>query len=333
MSLAQRVGQLLMVDCPSTSITDAALSAIRQNAVGAVILDGNSELGRSATAQLTAQLQQSAPKTVGLLIATDQEGGEVRRLRGSGFTAMPSAVVQGQLAPSALQSQAVGWGHELRSAGVNLDLAPVLDTVPSGFGSNPPIGDLERNYGTTPSAVSSHGLAVAAGFRQAGVLATAKHFPGLGRVHGNTDVTSGVTDTVTTASDAYLQPFKDAVAAKIPLVMISTAIYQKIDPGTPAAFSARIVNGLLRGTLGYRGVVISDDLGAAQQVAGVPVGTRAVDFVAAGGDIVLTVVPGQAATMTAALMAKAQQDPSFRKLVDAAALRVLELKLSAGLLH
>ncbi len=332
MSEAQRVGQLMMIDCPSTAVSSTTVAAITNDDVGSVILDGNSSLSVQQTAAITAQLQARAPADARLLISTDQEGGLVRRMRGPGFSYLPSALDQGQVSPTTLQGEATAWGGQLKAAGVNVDLAPVLDTVPIGFGSNPPIGDLDREYGNTPTDVAAHGLAVAAGLRAAGVLATAKHFPGLGRVRGNTDTTSGVTDYVTTSTDADLAPFAEAVTSGIPLVMMSTAIYALIDPGTPAAFSSTIVTGILRQRLGFAGVIISDDLGAAAQVAATPVGQRAVDFVAAGGDLVLTVVASQAPAMTAALLARASADPSFKSQVDAAALRVLRLKQAAGLL-
>jgi beta-N-acetylhexosaminidase len=332
MSLRQRVGQLLMVDCPTSGVTDATRAAITDSAVGGVILDGTTYSGLAEVATLTAQLQSSAPKGVKLLISTDQEGGQVQRLQGTGFTRIVSGVEQGQIPPASLRGYARGWAQELRQAGVDVNLAPVLDVVPAGFGSNPPIGDLDREFGHTPATVTSHGLAVAQGMLAGGVAPTVKHFPGLGRVHGNTDLTSGVTDTVTTADDAYLQPFRAAVQAGVPFVMMSTAIYSRIDPGSPAAFSTKIVTGLLRNRLGFHGLVISDDLGAAAQVADWSPGERAVRFVAAGGDVVLTVNAGQAAEMTGALLARAQSDAAFRRQVDAAALRVLQEKQRLGLL-
>ncbi len=224
-------------------------------------------------------------------------------------------------------------GRQLRAAGVNVDLAPVMGTVPPNFGPNPPIGDLEREYGHTPGVVSSHGVAVLKGLAAAGVVATAKHFPGLGRVHGNTDTASGVEDTVTTADDPYLGPFAAAIKAGVPFMMMSTAIYTQIDPTHPAAFSKKIVTGILRDRLGFQGVVISDDLGRAKQVSGYPVGARAVRFIAAGGDLVLTVVPGQIATMERAVLAKVAHDPAFADQVNAAVLRVLQAKQAAGLLR
>lgn len=332
MSLRERVGQLLMVDCPTSGVTDATQAAVTAGHVGSVILDGTSFAGAGEIAAITRELQGLAPRGVGLFVATDQEGGQVQRLQGPGFTRIVSGVQQGAITPARLRQYAQGWGAELRRAGVNVNLAPVLDVVPAGFGANPPIGDLDREYGTTPSAVTAHGLAVARGLSAAGVVPTVKHFPGLGRVHGNTDLTAGVTDTVTTPDDAYLAPFRAAVRAGVPFVMMSTAIYARIDPGTPAAFSSRIVTGLLRGSLGFRGVVVSDDLGGAAQVADFSPGERAVRFVAAGGDLVLTVDAGQAGEMTAALVTRAKADPAFRRKVDAAALRVLQAKQRQGLL-
>jgi beta-N-acetylhexosaminidase len=160
-----------------------------------------------------------------------------------------------------------------------------------------------------------------------------KHFPGLGRVTANTDTTAHVTDPITTATSAYLKPFAAAIAARTPFVMLSTAVYTRIDGKNPAAFSHTIVTGLLRTTLGFHGVVISDDLGAAKQVASYAVGDRAVRFVAAGGDMVLTVKPAQASTMESAILARMAASATFTKQVHAAVLRVLQAKHARGLLH
>jgi beta-N-acetylhexosaminidase len=300
--------------------------------VGAVILDGTSTLSIAGEHAVTAAMQHAAPAHRKLLIATDQEGGQVQRLRGPGFSAIPDALTQGGTDPATLQGDAQVWGAQLRAAGVTIDLAPVLDTVPPGSTGNAPIGDLDREYGHDPATVTAHGMAVARGLAAAGVEATVKHFPGLGRVEGNTDLSSGVVDNVTSRHDPYLAPFAAAVRAHVPFVMMSTAVYARIDPDRPAAFSPTVVTGMLRQDLGFTGVVISDDVGKAAQVSGYSLGERAVDFVAAGGDIVLTVDATQAGPMTAALVARALSDRSFAQLVDTAALRVLEAKQARGLL-
>jgi beta-N-acetylhexosaminidase len=332
MTEAERVGQLVMIGCPTAGLTQATASAVQAFHVGSVILDGTTNAGSAAIRSLTTALESMNPSPAKLFLATDQEGGLVQRLRGSGFDSIPSAVDQGQQAPATLRAEARAWGQQLRAAGVNVDLAPVLDTVPTGFGSNPPIGDLDREYGHDPATVAAHGVAFAQGLADAGVAATVKHFPGLGRVAGNTDLTAGVTDSVTTRHDAYLQPFAQAVRTGVPFVMVSTATYAKIDPGVPAIFSRTIITGMLREDLGFRGVVITDDIGIAAQVRAWPVGERAVRFVAAGGDMVLTVDATQAQQITAALLARAASDSAFKALVDAAALRVLQAKQRQGLL-
>jgi beta-N-acetylhexosaminidase len=333
MTEAQRIGQLFMVGTPATGTDPTVAAQVRSGAVGSVFLSGNSTRPAAPTASMVATLQQSAG-AVHLFVSTDQEGGTVQRLQGPDFSAIPSALVQGGSTPAVERANAKKWGAQLVAAGVNLDLAPVMDTVPSAAFApdNPPIGALDREFGYTPAAVTAAGTAFLQGLLDAGVDSTAKHFPGLGRVTTNTDTSSGVTDSTTTSSDPYLAPFAAAITAGTPFVMMSSAIYRKIDPNHPAAFSSTVVTGLLRGQLHFGGVVVSDDLGAAQQVAGYPVGDRAVDFIAAGGDLVLTIVPGQIAAMSAAVLARASTDPTFAAQVDAAALVVLEAKQARGLL-
>ena len=114
--------------------------------------------------------------------------------------------------------------------------------------------------------------------------------------------------------------------------MMSTAIYSKIDPNTPAAFSPTIVTDMQRGDQGFRGVIVSDDLGHAVQVSNYSVGARAVKFLDAGGTMVLTVDATQAAAMTAAVAARAQADPAFKARIDQDALLVLQAKQARGLL-
>ncbi|RNE56993.1 glycoside hydrolase family 3 N-terminal domain-containing protein [Cryobacterium tepidiphilum] len=331
MSDAERVGQLFMIGCPSTTATDACRRTIRAGHIGAVILTGNSTLSIAGEKNVTAALLAAAPAGVRLFIATDQEGGLVQRMQGSGFTDISSAVDQGQWATADLQRAATTWGRELWAAGINVDLAPVLDTVPPGV-DNAPIGELDRGYGHTPEVVSRQGNAVAQGLAAAGLIAAAKHFPGLGRVTENTDTSAHVVDDTTTADDPALLPFVTAIRSGVAFVMMSTAVYTRIDDSTPAAFSRPIVTGLLRHDLGFGGVVISDDLGAAEQVAGYAVAERALKFIAAGGDLVLTVDASQAEEMTSAVLNRMRSDTAFREQVDAAALRVLAAKQAHSLL-
>jgi beta-N-acetylhexosaminidase len=314
------------------------LRAILDSHLGNVMLTGRSDKGVGHTARVSAALQSrttlAATRRVGLLVATDQEGGLVQVLQGPGFDDLPTALVQGGWAVGRLYDRAARWAHQLHRAGVNMNLAPDVDTVPGprAASHNPPIGQYDREFGYTTRVVGRHGRAFLRGMHRHAVVAAAKHFPGLGRVHANPDTTQGVTDTVTRRHDRYLRPFATAVRAGVPAVMMSTAIYRRIDRGTPAAFSRTIVTGMLRGDLGFRRVVISDDLGQAAQVSSWSPGARAVRFLRAGGDLVLTVDPGTLPAMYGAVLHRAQHSDAFRARVRDSALRVLTLKQREGLL-
>jgi beta-N-acetylhexosaminidase len=335
MSPAQRAGQLIMVGNPAAGGASAA-RAISRYHVGNVMLTGRSRAGVAATARVSARLQreadQAATSGVRLLVATDQEGGAVQVLTGPGFSPIPEALTQGGWASSTLRLRARRWGQQLRAAGVRLDLAPVADVVPtSGAAGNAPIGAYGRQFGADPDLVAGHAAAFAAGLADAGVLATAKHFPGLGRVTANTDTSASVVDRVTTTGSGSVRAFT-ALADDVPVVMIASATFRRIDPANLACFSSVVITDLLRGRLGFQGLVISDDLGRARQVAAWRPGSRAVRFVAAGGDLVLTVDPSVAPAMALAVADRARADPRFRRQVDASVLRVLRAKASAGLL-
>jgi beta-N-acetylhexosaminidase len=153
-------------------------------------------------------------------------------------------------------------------------------------------------------------------------------------VTGNTDVTaSGITDSTTDAGDPYLAPFEAGIRAGAPLVMISSARYPRLDPDNQAVFSKAVITDLLRGDLGFDGVVITDDVGAAKAVAAVSPGARATRFIAAGGDIVLIAQPSLAAPMLSAIAQKRAESKTFAAQVDAAAARVLDLKADLGLVR
>jgi len=338
MSLAQQVGQLFMVGTPAVEVDPRTKAQISRFHVGNVMLTRRSYDGVRLPAKVsrTMQRQVSEPATAGvpLFVATDQEGGVIRVLQGPGFSEIPSALEQGRWAPARLRAAAGGWAGELREVGVNLDLAPVLDTVPSRRAAkhNPPIGGYDRQFGYTPEVVTDHGLAVMQGLADGGVATAVKHFPGLGRVPANTDTRADVVDRVTRRHDPYLEPFRAAIEAGTPFVMMSTARYALLDPKRPAAFSPYVVQRILRGDLGFGGVVISDDVSDARQVIDIGPGQRAVRFIGAGGDMVLLVHPQTLPTMYRAVLQRARANEAFRAKVEASALRILTAKEHQGLL-
>ncbi len=333
LSAAERAGQLLMVAVTPAEGLGGVTGQIAARSVGGVIYLGGWSAGAAQIAATSRRLQAAVDGEVELFVAADQEGGQVQQLTGPGFSSIPAATEQGGWPAADLIRAASGWARELAAAGVNVDLAPVADTVPADIGTaNAPIGAHRREFGSTPKAVAPAVEAVVAGMHEGGVATTVKHFPGIGRIRGNTDNTAGgITDSVATESDPNLEPFAAGIAAGVDFVMVSTARYPRIDPENQAIFSRAIVTDLLRGRLGWEGVVITDDVGAARSVAAIPVGDRATRFVAAGGDIVLTARASDIPTMQQALVARAAGDPAFADQVDAAVLRVLTLKTARGL--
>jgi beta-N-acetylhexosaminidase len=331
----QRIGQLFLLGLAGDQLGPAETSAIRTRHFGSVWFVEQSAAGVAAIRSVANAVQALAADTtanVRFFIAANQEGGLIQSLSGPGFTTIPSALDQSGIDPVSLRAQAAQWGAELASAGVNLNFAPVLDVVPPGADAqNEPIGVLKRGYGHDPATVGAHGIAFMRGMDGAGVATTAKHFPGLGRVKGNTDFTPSVVDTATTPTDAYLAPFRDAIAAGIPFVMIALATYQQIDPSALAVFSPVVMRQLLRNSLGFNGVVVSDDLGATAAVANIAPADRAINFLAAGGDLIISKTIAPAVAMADAIRARVTADAAFRSRVDDAALRVVRVKVARGL--
>lgn len=334
LSLTEQVGQLFVMGVTATGLSSAELKTLGDREVGGVIMMGNTRASADDVRRLTDGVRAAGkqPDGVTVLVSVDQEGGQVRRLQGSGFTAMPSAATQAGWSDSELTTRAMRWGTELKGAGVDLDLAPVADVVPTSVGAaNRPIGALGRGYGSNPLVVGAKVSAFVKGMH-AGKEATAvKHFPGLGRVKGNTDFAAKVVDSATTRDDPLLAGFDAAQTAGVDMIMVSTAYYTKIDADHPAAFSSTVITGMLRQDRKYDGVVVSDDLGVAKAVTAFTPGDRAITFLQAGGDVVINVDPSSVDDMVIAVLAKAKADPAFAKRVAQSAERVLQLKSRHGL--
>ena len=334
-SLEEKVGQLMMVGVDATSPKQASTEAVASQHVGNIFIAGRTTAGSQATQKVissfTSKVGPDTTHSAPMLVATDQEGGEVQVLTGSGFSDIPSAMDQSTQPRDQLVASARTWGKELADVGVNMNLAPVADLVDIARpASNEPIGRWGREYGHDAATVSSQAGAFAEGMQASKVIPTYKHFPGLGRVTANTDTSAGVVDSTTNRStDAAVGVFANAIAAGAQVIMVSSATYTLIDASAPAVFSSKIVTEMLRTEMGFSGVVITDDVSAAVQVQGVAAGDRAVQAIRAGCDIVLASAdPTVVADMVKALIATAQSDPAFAARVDESATRVLNLKKS-----
>jgi beta-N-acetylhexosaminidase len=264
---------------------------------------------------------------VRFFVAANQEGGEIQALQGPGFSRIPAADQQGTIDPQTLQVDAQRWGAELASGGVNFDFAPVVDVVPPGTDAiNQPIGSLHRAFGHESLTVAQHGVAFVRGMALAGVATSAKHFPGLGRVRGNTDDVSNVMDALTRADSSDLSSFQRAIDGGVPFVMVALATYSRIDSGHLAVFSRKVIEQVLRSRLRFQGVIISDDLGSTAAVSSIPPGQRAVDFISAGGDMIIAKTIASASAMDSAILAREAVDETFSTRVNEAVLHVLRSK-------
>ncbi len=333
MSPAERVGQLYMVGVSTTGLDAATSSAIRDSLTGSVVLLGNTTAGADAITTVTDAVAALGTDAMPILVAVDQEGGRVQRLKGPGFSDIPTAVSQAALPAGGLRDAARGWGQELAAVGVHYNLAPVADVVPEAKqSSNAPIGALKRNYGNDRETAARGVTEFVEGMSEAGLATSLKHFPGLGKVTTNTDF-GAAKDTDVVPGDEDWSVFTAGIEAGASSVMVSSGVFENLDPGHEGVFSSVIVTNILRGQLGFDKVVIADDLGAAVAVKDIPAAERGTRFIRAGGDLAINADPALLTGMVADTLAAVEADATFAARVAESAERVLELKAQAGLLE
>ncbi|HEY7176623.1 MAG TPA: glycoside hydrolase family 3 N-terminal domain-containing protein, partial [Micromonosporaceae bacterium] len=277
----------------------------------------------SQVRSLDAGLQKAAaalPAKAPLLIGTDQEYGVVTRLR-SGVVQLPSAMAFGAAHdPKLTQAAWAAAGHDLAGVGLNVDFAPDADVVADA--GNTVIGS--RSFGGTASAVASQVGAAVNGLHSAGIGTAIKHFPG----HGDTDTDSHTSLPVLHQSLAQLTsvdlaPFKAGIAAGTDMVMVGHLDVTAVDPGIPATFSPKVVTGLLRDQLGFKGVVITDAMNMEPAMRWAP-GEAAVRAVLAGDDMLL--MPPDLAAAQSGLLAALHSGRLPRAQLVASVTRILTLK-------
>lgn len=331
MTLDERIGQLVMAPLPAGSDPSTLRDLIVDQHVGSVLIIGNWNSGTTGVSAATSELQSYAPSNNRLLMTTDQEGGSVQHLNGNGFDTMPSATDQGTMDTAQLRQSAATWGAQLKSAGINVDLAPVVGTVTVDRSSNAPIGALNRDFGLDAAGNAKHAKAFIEGMSDSGVGSAVKHYPGLGSVTGNTDFTaSGILDTTTTLDGPEINAFNTTLDANPSMVMMSLATYQQIDPDNPAVFSHSLITDYLRGTIGFQGVVTSDSMSAAA-LGGIQPSDLGVRLIEAGGDLACIGASSYVQPVLDGLNAKAAGDATFARKVQQSAIRVMTLKYEMGL--
>jgi beta-N-acetylhexosaminidase len=310
LGLARQVGKLVVLRFQGTTAPAYVRSILRRGeASGAILFRDNIDT-RGQLRALTGALRSAARSTP--IICIDQEGGAVRNV---GWAPPVAAQADQDPGPDARAA-----GRALRAVGINVALAPVAD-VPSVAGA----ALASRAYSRDPARVASAVAAAVRGWRASGVAPTAKHFPGLGGATVNTDRGSAtIARGAPTAAD--LAPFRAAIAAGVPLVMSSHALYPALDRRRIASQSPAILGGLLRRRLGFHGVVMTDSMEAAAVRATGSLEQAAVRSVRAGADIVLTTGQGSWLRIYRALLAEAHRSPAFRARVRQSAARVLRLQ-------
>lgn len=251
---------------------------------GGVLFLGNAAPPRDLRAQLRA-LDAHAPGPRPLVMA-DEEGGGVQRLAGLVGQIPWARSIAATMSAAQTRALAQATGRQMLAAGVTTDLAPVLD-VDARPGPSSSDADGERSFSGSPSVVTAYGIAFMSGLRAAGVLPVLKHFPGLGGAQRNTDAGPGATRPIAALRTRDLAPFRAAIAAGAPAVMMSNASVPGLTP-LPSSLSHAVIGGLLRHDLGFRGLVLTDSLSAAAVTAVTPSLTDAtIRSLAAGADLVL----------------------------------------------
>ncbi len=320
LSLRRQVGQVLVSSFDGTSVPAYLRRRLHAGETAGVIAFGRNATTPEGWRSLSRTLQRAASGSA--LVAVDQEGGAVRTLP----FAPPTAGEPSQGGPAEVRRSALLGGRRLRSLGVNLNLAPVAD-VAAGPGSVM----AARAFAGGPDEVAARTRAAVRGLSAARVGATAKHFPGLGAAGVNTDdgpATVALARTALLARD--IPPFRAAVDAGVPAVMLSHALYPALDPRRIASQST-VVTGLLRRRLGFQGVIVTDSLEAGAVLRRSGVGAAAERSLAAGCDLILMTGSASWNAVFPRLLARARRSPAFRQRVRRSAARVLALKRVLGL--
>jgi beta-N-acetylhexosaminidase len=280
--LDRELAGLLCIGFHGTSPSAEVLELIRRG-VGSVVLFSRNLVEAEQVAGLVGELKRAAPGP--LLVAIDQEGGRVARLRAAhGFTELPPMRRLGQRGDEALAFEAGALlGRELRAVGIDLDFAPVVDVDTNPL--NPVIGD--RSLSRDAAAVARLGAALARGLQSAGVAACAKHFPG----HGDTSQDSHLTlprlpHPLSRLQAVELPPFTALARAGVAAVMTAHVVFEPLDPERPATLAPAVLR-LLREVCGFDGACVSDDLEMKAITGAFPLEVAAPGALVAGVDQLL----------------------------------------------
>ncbi|MEP6693400.1 MAG: glycoside hydrolase family 3 N-terminal domain-containing protein [Chloroflexota bacterium] len=286
LTVEQRAGQTMAIAFHGSTVTSAVEEMIRTRAVGGIVLRAENAAGRGDLGRICGDLQRIATeaKVPQLFLALDQEGGSVARIAPTVFPSQMALAATPDPAAAVRRAAAI-TADELLEMGVNWNFAPVADVNNEPL--NPIIGN--RSYGSDPQRVAALVDAAVRAYADAKMLCCAKHFPGHGAATVDSHIGLPIIDVDRARLDRVeLVPFRQAIAAGVPAIMLAHLIVPALDPtpSLPASLSRRISTDLLRGELGFRGITVTDDLemGALATIGEAAAGLRALQ---AGADFVL----------------------------------------------
>lgn len=285
MSLDDKIGQLVIVGLDGFTMDNNINNLIKEHKVGGIILFKTNVDNSKQLIDLTNSLKTSNfQNKTSLFISVDEEGGRVSRMPNE-INNFPSNKFIGKRNNNNL-SYNIGKtiAEELNDFGFNMNFAPVLDI--NSNANNPVIGD--RSFGSNPGIVSKLGIKTMNGMRDNNIIPVVKHFPG----HGDTSVDSHiglpiVSKDLTTLNNFELIPFKEAIKNNVDAIMVSHILLNKIDANNPASMSKTIITNILRKSLKFTGVVITDDMTMGAIIKYNDIGKAAVKSFNAGSDIIL----------------------------------------------
>ena len=315
-------GRLLMAGIPGPRVDQVARELVRELQVGGIILFARNLISPEQVWRLTRDLQQEAREAGSppLLIAVDQEGGPVQRLKAP-FTLIPAARELGLTStPEEVEDLSRRVARELALVGINVNLAPVLDVPRS-----PACPQWMRAYSPDPERAARYALAAIRGYLAGGVIPVAKHFPGLGDTVSDSHQVLPRALSTDAQRVADLLPFRQAAAAGAPMVMTAHLLVPEWDETHPATLSPVALQDWLRRRLKFDGVIITDDLEMGAIAGRLPVEQAAREALAAGADLLLICNNWQAANDTARRLSA---DAALKTRAQESAARLERLRLS-----
>lgn len=285
MTVKEKIGQLVLVGIEGTIMDDTSRRLLKDYHVGGIILfKDNIESAQQSVDLLNELKKANAANPVPLWLSIDEEGGRVTRFPDE-YVKLPSSGKIGRSDDLTLTKQVGGLiAQKVSGVGINMVFAPVLDIDSNP--NNPVIGD--RSFGTTAETVSVQGIASMKGIQENGVVPVVKHFPG----HGDTSVDSHlglpvVDHDLKRLHELELVPFQQAIDEGADVVMVAHLLMKSIDPDTPSSYSKPVINDLLREEMGFKGVVITDDMTMGAISGSTDVGEASVKSVVAGSNMIL----------------------------------------------